>query len=147
MAAVLALLGKAGAEYGLDAVGDAIKSFSAGKTGETIGGYNEGKAKDLRTDARERNVDVDDYERRASGSSNRAAESGQRRTMADTAFGNQLDQSNKRAELVNRMALNDQNIAADQATQLANNYNSAMRDQANTSANLMASILNRRAAY
>lgn len=130
-------------KYGSQALG----SLVGGRTGETIGGHNEGASIEHREAARRLNVDPELYSRIAGDVNNRGAAQGAGQSQADTAFANQLGQSNNRAAATTRMALNDQEIASGQATQLANAYGQAQQNQAQTSANLMSSVLNSRPAY
>lgn len=142
-AAALRMGGKFIAQEGAKAAGQ----YFAGKMGETIGGQNEGASQEHREAARRLNVDPSVYAQVAADVNNRGQASGANQSRSDVAFGNQLNQSNNRADATTRMALNDQEIAANQATQLANAYGSAQQAQARASNDIMSSILNRRAAY
>jgi hypothetical protein len=130
------------ARYGMQAIGNMAGQFLGGKMGETIGGYNENASDEHREAAKRLNVDAATYARVAEDVNNAGQRSGSQTSRADQAFGNQMAQSNVRANATTRMALNDQEIAANQATQLANAYGDAQARQAQTSANLMSSIVN-----
>lgn len=117
----------------------------AGKTGETVGNYNEQQSAQDRIRAGMMNEDPNAQGSRQAVSSADAAGQQQNRSRADLILGNQLDASNKRADLQNTMTANDQVINANRGTQLADNYVQASRDQANASGNIFNSIMNRQA--
>lgn len=121
---------------------NAGKNFFAGKTGETVGKYNENAANDMRQDQAQYNEDPNQQADRQADGTGRSQSQGQNTSQADTILGNQLKQSNARADLVNTMAATDQSIAFRRGEQLANNYNDTANKQAATSANLMSSIIN-----
>ncbi len=147
MTPLLTSVAAGAARYGAQAVGNMAGQFMSGKMGETIGGHNEGASQEHREAARRLNVDPNVYAQVAADVNNRGQASGANQSRSDVAFGNQLNQSNNRADATTRMALNDQEIAANQATQLANAYGSAQQAQARASNDIMSSVLNRRAAY
>lgn len=119
--------------------------FVSGKIGETVGGHNEQESAEGRVKARMLNEDPNAQGNRTAEFSNNAANAQQGRSRSDLILGNQLDASNKRADLQNTMTANDQVINANRGTQLADNYMQASRDQANASANILNSIMNRQA--
>lgn len=119
--------------------------FVSGKIGETVGGHNEQESAENRIKARMMNEDPNAQGNRQADSSTNAANAQQGRSRADLILGNQLDASNKRADLQNTMTANDQVINANRGTQLADNYVQASRDQANASGNIFNSIMNRQA--
>lgn len=135
----------AAVRYGMPMAIDAAKGFFAGKQAENIGGHNESQSAQDRLKARMMNEDPNAVGQRGAESTEQSKNAAQGRTRADTIFSNQLDASNKRADLQNQMTLNDQVIATNRGTQLANNYLDASNAQANTSANLAAAILGRQA--
>ena len=124
---------------------DIGNQFLSGKVGETVGGNNENESAENRIKARMLNEDPNAQGNRQADSSTNAANAQQGRSRADLILGNQLDASNKRADLQNTMTANDQVINANRGTQLADNYVQASRDQANASGNIFNSIMNRQA--
>lgn len=124
---------------------DVGNQFLSGKIGETVGGYNENMSEQERAKARMMNEDPNAQGDRQANSSNNAAGAQQGRSRADLILGNQLDASNKRADLQNTMTANDQILAHNRGSQLADNYVQSARDQANASGNIFNSIMNRQA--
>lgn len=142
---MMALAGAA-ARYAIPALGNAANQMFAGKIGETVGGHNEQQSEQDRAKARSMNEDPNAQGNRQAQSSDAAAGSQQNRSRADLVFSNQLDASNKRADLQNQMTANDQTIAYNNGRQLADNYVQSARDQAQASGNIFNSVMNRQAA-
>jgi uncharacterized protein YdaT len=120
--------------------------YFSGKQAENIGGYNTNQSEQERAKARSMNQDPSVQGNMQRDSSNQAASDQQGRSRADQIFSNQLDASNKRADLQNQLTAGDQVIEANRGTQLANNYVQSARDQANASQGIINSIMNRQAA-
>lgn len=116
-----------------------------GKVAENVGNYNEDQSEAGRAKYRAMNEGADAAGNRQAESSGRAANEQQGRSRADLIFGNQLDASNKRADLQNTMAANDQILEYNRGQNLANNYLQSARDQATASGNIYNSIMNRQA--
>lgn len=138
------------AAYGLQTVGRAIlpsvtamgSQFAAGKMGETIGGHNEQESQGFRDRNDQRNIDGTNRQNTTNAqTTNQAGSQGQQLSREDAVFGNQLAQSNNRANTALNMAVYDQDNAFKNGQQLASNYTNTANQQAATSANLMASIL------
>lgn len=138
-------LGAAALRLAAPAVMQAGNQFIQGKIAEKVGGYNEGQSESDRAKARSMNEGADVAGNRQADSSGRAANEQQGRSRADLVFGNQLDASNKRADLQNTMAANDQILEYNRGQNLANNYVQSARDQATASGNILNSIMNRQA--
>lgn len=141
----LVTAGMAAAKYLAPTLMQAGSGFASGKIGETVGGHNERQSAQDRIKAGMLNEDPNSQGNRQADSSTNAANAQQGRSRADLILGNQLDASNKRADLQNTMTANDQVINANRGTQLADNYVQASRDQANASGNIFNSIMNRQA--
>lgn len=124
---------------------DFVRGAFAGKQAENVGGYNEGQSAQDRLKARMLNEDPDRQGQRGADAAEGAKNAASGRSRTDTIFANQLDASNKRADLQNQMTLNDQVASVNRGTQLADNYLAASNAQAAASGNLMGSILNRQA--
>lgn len=121
--------------------GQAVNTFVQGKTGENIGGYNEAQSAELRRSMATSNEDPNAQANRNAANTDRAADGSDRRSAAQTAFQNQLTQSNKRADLTNQMAIYDQDNAYRRGEQLANAYTSTANNQANANANVLQTML------
>jgi hypothetical protein len=128
-------------QFGKDIVGGAV----AGKVAENVGNHNEQQSFQDRLKARIMNEDPNAQGDRNSFSNEKAKDAAAGRSRTDLIFDNQLDASNKRADLQNTMAINDQMVAFKNGQQLADNYSRASSDQANASNNLASTILNRQA--
>jgi hypothetical protein len=138
-------LGGAALRLAAPAIANAAGGFFQGKVGETVGGHNEQQSESDRARARSMNEGADTAGDRQANSSNRAANDQQGRSRAELILVNQLDASNKRADLQNTMAANDQILEYNRGQNLANNYVQASRDQATASGNIYNSIMNRQA--
>lgn len=142
--ATIAMLAKAGMQIGGMAM-DAGKGFAAGKQAENVGEHNESQSFQDRLKAKLMNEDPNAQGDRNAQGNEQSRDRSAGRSRTDTIFGNQLDASNKRADLQNSMAATDQVIAFKNGQQLADNYSKASSDQATASGNVMNSIMNRQA--
>lgn len=140
----LALLGTA-ARVALPMVMDYAKGTMAGKQAENTGNYNEQQSAQDRLKARLMNEDPNAQAQRGADGTEQSKNAASGRTRAEVIFANQLDASNKRADLQNQMTLNDQVASVNRGTQLADNYLTASNAQAQTSAGLANAILGRQA--
>lgn len=126
--------GKYAMGKGAQALIDTVSTFASGKMGEQVGSYNEGASDELRKKAAKLNVNPETYAKIEADIRENSAEKQFGRDMAMGTYSNQLNMANNRAATVNKMALNDQEIAANQASQLGSAYGDAARNQANASA-------------
>lgn len=137
------------AKFGTQALGAVAREgmnyasgVAGGKAGEQTGGYNERESRSFRDANDQRNMDATNRQNGANqDATNVAGGQGQNLSRGDTAFANQLQQSNKRADTALNMSVYDQDNAFQNGRQLAQNYTDTANRQAATSANLMASIL------
>jgi hypothetical protein len=140
--ATIAMLAKAGMQIGSMAI-EQGKGYAAGKQAERVGEHNERQSAQDRLKARLLNEDPDQQGNRGAESTEKGKDASAGRSRADTIFANQLDQSSKRADLQNTMALTDQVTSYKRGEQLADNYLDASNAQALASGNIMSSIMNR----
>lgn len=142
--ATLAMLAKAGLSLGEMGM-DMAKGFAGGKQAENIGNYNEQQSAQDRLKARLFNEDPDQQGDRAAESTQKGKNAASALNRNELIFNNQLEQSNKRADLQNSMAATDQVAAYKRGEQLANNYLNASNAQAQASGNLANAVMNRQA--
>jgi uncharacterized protein YdbL (DUF1318 family) len=121
---------------------DAGKTFVNGKMGENIGGYNESSSEDMRSRAAKNNLNLNQQAALEAQNAQNASTAQQGASQRDTAFNNQLKQSNNRADLQNTMAANDQTIAFRRSQDLGENYAKAAATQAQSSSQLANAIFN-----
>lgn len=141
----MAALGAA-VRYGAPMAMDFAKGVFAGKQAENVGGYNEGQSAQDRLKARLMNEDPNTQAQRGQQAADGGKDTQQARSRQDQIFSNQLDASNKRADLQNQMTLNDQVASVNRGTQLADNYLAASNAQAQASGNMANAIMNRQVA-
>ena len=135
----------AAVKYGLPMAMQFAQGVAAGKQAENVGNHNEQQSAQDRLKARLMNEDPNMQGQRGAGVVEQSKDAAAGRSRTDTIFANQLDASNKRADLQNLMSLNDQVASVNRGTQLADNYLAASNAQANASGNLTNAILNRQA--
>lgn len=120
---------------------NAASTFVQGKIGENIGDRNLSEAEALRTRSAARNEDPNLQGNRAADSVQGAQEGVNARSMAQSAFMNQMTQANKRADNEDQRATYDQDNAYRRGSQLADLYANTANNQANANANVLSSML------
>lgn len=120
---------------------NAANTFVQGKIGENIGDRNLSEAEALRTRSSARNEDATLQGNRAADSTQGAQEGANARSMAQTAYMNQMTQANKRADNEDQRTTYDQDNAYRRGEQLANLYANTANNQANANASVLATML------